>query len=239
VEDLRFGAAIRVARQKRGWRQSDLAIRAGVSRATVWRAERGRIAEMTLNSIRQICEPLEIRVELLPRGRGADVDRMLSARHSALHESVVRSLARDFSDWVIVPEVSFSIWGERGVIDLLLWHPGRRALLIIELKTELVDVGELLGTMDRRRRLAFAIAEERGWHPTSVSSWVILADSRTNQRRAAAHQAMLRNAFPADGRRMRRWLADPVGPIAALSMWSTPAGRSTAPTKRVRRRAAG
>ena len=100
MEDLRFGAAIRVARQKRGWRQSDLAIRAGVSRATVWRAERGRIAEMTLNSIRQICEPLEIRVELLPRGRGADVDRMLSARHSALHESVVRSLARDFSDWV-------------------------------------------------------------------------------------------------------------------------------------------
>ena len=35
----------------------------------------------------------------------------------------------------LVPEVSFSIYGERGVIDMLLWHPARRALLVVELKT--------------------------------------------------------------------------------------------------------
>jgi transcriptional regulator with XRE-family HTH domain len=237
VEDLRFGAAIRVARQKRRWRQSDLAVKAGVSRATVWRAERGRIAEMTLISIRRICEPLEIRVELVPRGRGADLDRMLSARHSALHELVARALARNFPAWVMAPEVSFSIWGERGVIDLLLWHPGRRALLIIEFKTELVDVGELLGTMDRRRRLAFEIAKERGWQPRTVSTWIILAESRTNQRRLAAHRTVLRNAYPADGRQIRRWLADPAGAIAALSLWPEQVGRATEPVRRVRRTA--
>ena len=85
-------------------------------------------------------------------------------------------------------EVSFSIWGERGVIDLLMWHPGRRALLIIELKTEIVDTGELLGTMDRRVRLARKIAEERGWDPLTVSSWIVLAPlahQRSPHRRAS------------------------------------------------------
>jgi len=68
-----------------------------------------------------------------------------SSRHAFLAESVVDALRRDSPEWQVFPEVSFSIWGERGVIDLLAWHPGRRALLVIELKTELVDVGELHG----------------------------------------------------------------------------------------------
>ncbi|MEA2632936.1 MAG: hypothetical protein QOE66_3155, partial [Chloroflexota bacterium] len=69
--------------------------------------------------------------------------------------------------WILAPEVSFAIYGERRVIDILAWHPGRRALLLIELKTELVDMNELLGTLDRKRRLARRIAQERGWDPES------------------------------------------------------------------------
>ena len=46
---------------------------------------------------------------------------------------------------------------------------------------------------------------------------MIVAESRTNRRRIAAHQAVLRTAFPADGPAMRRWLVDPGGPIAGLS----------------------
>lgn len=221
-------------RLKRGWRQVDLAAKAGVSQATVWRVESGQIPEMTLAVLRRLAAVLEIRLELLPRGRGAELDRVLSARHSALHESVARALAHDFPDWMMASEVSFSIWGERGVIDLLLWHPGRRALLIIEFKTELVDVGALLGTMDRRRRLARQIVKDRGWYPRTVSTWVIVAASRTNARRIAEHRTVLRTAFPAVGREMRRWLRDPVGSIAGLSTWTEPSGRRLAPTRRVR-----
>jgi hypothetical protein len=159
---------------------------------------------------------------------------MTNARHSALHVSVARALARDFPDWEMAHEVSFSIWGERGVIDLLLWHPGRRALLIIELKTEIVDTGELLSTMDRRRRLAPEIAKERGWKPLTVSTWVVVAPSRTNERRVAEHRAVLRSAYPADGRQIRRWLRNPVGSIAALSPWREPSVVAAAPTMRVR-----
>ena len=165
VDDLRFGNTIRAARLKRAWRQVDLARRADVSQTVVSRVERGQIPEMTLAVLRRVAAALEIRLELLPRGRGAELDRLLNARHSALHESVASVLAHDFPDWVMASEVSFSIWGERGVIDLLLWHPERRALLIIEFKTELVDVGDLLSTMDRRRRLAAQIVKSRGWRP--------------------------------------------------------------------------
>jgi hypothetical protein len=192
---------------------------------------------MTLAAIRKVAATLDVRVELLPRGRGADLDRLLSARHSALHESVARALAHDFPAWMMASEESFAIWGERGIIDLLLWHPGRRALLIIEFKTELVDVGDLLGTMDRRRRLAAVIAEQRGWFARTVSAWIIVAESRTNQRRIAEHRTVLRNAYPANGRQMRRWLTDPVGPIAALSLWAETTRGSTAPVRRVGRAA--
>jgi hypothetical protein len=166
---------------------------------------------------------------------------MLSGRHALLAELVVQALRRDSPDWRILPEVSFSIWGERGVIDLLAWHAGRRALLVIELKTELVDVGEMLGTMHRKQRLAPTIAVERGWKPATVSGWIIVAAGRTNERRCAEFRATLRSAYPDDGRRVHSWLRDPVGSVAALSIWhagSRPAshgrGTSLAATRRVR-----
>ena len=235
MSDLRFGAKVRAVRVRRRWRQQDLAIRAGVSEATVWRVERGRLEEMTLATIRRVCAPLDIDVELLARGHGADLDRLVNARHSALHESVARTLARWAPEWEMAPEVSFNVWGERGVIDLLLWHPGRRALLIIELKTELVDHGDLISTMDRRYRLAHEIVAGRGWKPVVISSWVIVARSRTNERRIAGHRTMLRAAFPHDLRRVRAWIADPTSPIRAMSMWQEPTSSPLAPTLRVRR----
>src|SRR5688500_11688458 len=86
-------------------------------------------------------------------------------------ESVTRAIAAAFPAWEIAPEVSFSIWGERGIIDLLLWHSCRRALLIIELKTDIVDVGEMLGTLDKKRRLAWQIASGGGCRSLCRPGW--------------------------------------------------------------------
>ncbi|MGK2851108.1 MAG: helix-turn-helix domain-containing protein [Candidatus Limnocylindrales bacterium] len=237
MEDVRFGSTIRAARIRRGWRQRDLAEKSDVSRATISRIEGGHIGSLPLDLTRSVCKALEISLDVVPRWRGGELDRMLSVRHSQLHESVARMLTSDFPDWALAPEVSFAHFGERGVIDLLLWHPARRALLVIELKTDLVDVNELLGTMDRKRRLVWDVAKRRGWVPATVSAWIVVAGSRTNDRRVAAHRTMLRAGYPAGGRGMRAWLADPVGSIAALSMWPTSAagGADLAAKRRVRR----
>jgi hypothetical protein len=87
---------------------------------------------------------------------------MLNARHARLHELVARHLAA-LPGWSFVPEVSFAIYGDRGVIDILCFHAGRQALLVIELKTDIVDVNELVGTLDRKARLASQIARDRAW----------------------------------------------------------------------------
>jgi transcriptional regulator with XRE-family HTH domain len=219
LNDQRFGAIVRVLRVRRRWRQVDLARRAGVSQSVVSRIERGHLDTLTLETIRRVLAALDARPDVVVRWRGGDLDRMLAAGHAALHEEVAAALLAE-PGWRVLPEVSFSIWGERGVIDILAWHEPTRSLLVIELKTELVDFNELLGTLDRKSRLARQIAAERGWtNPSSVSVWVVVVDSSTSRRRAREHATMLRGALPDDGRTMRRWLGQPVGRVAALSFW--------------------
>src|SRR5688572_14591779 len=202
MQDAQVGSTVRAARIRRGWRQLDLARAAHVSRATVSRIERGHVGTLSLDLLRAVAAALDIRIDLVPRWRGGDIDRMLNSRHSRLHESVACKVRSELAAWILAPEVSFSHYGERGVIDLLLWHPDRRALLVVELKTDLVDVNELLGTLDRKRRLAPRIAAERGWSPLTVSAWIVVAGSRTSERRIAAHRTIPRAAYPADGRRI-------------------------------------
>lgn len=140
--------------------------------------------------------------------------------------------------WIRAPEVSFAIYGERGVIDILAFHEPTGSLLVIELKTEFVSLENLLSTMDIRLRHAAKIGRDRGWQVRTVSAWVVFADSTTNRRHVRAHATALRSAFPGDGRRMRGWLVRPAGTIRAISFWSnvngTTANRTVAGRRRVR-----
>jgi transcriptional regulator with XRE-family HTH domain len=240
MDDQRLGTVVRAVRQRRKWRQVDLAAKARVSQATISRLERGHPGSLSLDTIRRVAAALDIRVDLVARWRAGDLDRLVNARHSALHEAVATAFKTRLAGWVLAPEASFSIFGERGVIDILAWHQDRRALLVIELKTDIADVNELLGTFDRKVRLAVQVAEPRGWDPLSVSGWVVVAPGRTNRARIARHGSILRAAFPTDGRGIGGWLRAPVGRISALSIWrNMQSGTATAdltPIRRVRPR---
>jgi alkylation response protein AidB-like acyl-CoA dehydrogenase len=120
--------------------------------------------------------------------------------------------------------------------NLLGWHAETRTLLVVELKTAIVDANEMVGSMDRRRRLAVRIARERGWEAAAVATWVLVSDTRANRRRLADHVGLLRTAFPADGRAMRRWLGHPVAAVAALSFLSPDRNTRDKHTSRVPRR---
>jgi transcriptional regulator with XRE-family HTH domain len=230
MDDMRVGAAFRAVRIRRRWRQVDVAARAGVPRSLVSDIERGHFDSTSLARLRAVAAALDIRIDLVARWRGGELARLLNARHSALHESVAVYFG-SLRDWQFAPEVSFSIYGERGVIDILAYHAPSRSLLVIELKTDIVDVNGLVGSVDRKARLAKRVAADLSWQARNVSRWVIVTRERTNQRRIEAHRAMLRAAFPADGRAMRSWLAHPAGRISALSMWTPVA---TADARRTR-----
>jgi transcriptional regulator with XRE-family HTH domain len=233
MSDLQVGRVFRAVRLRLGSRQQDVADQAGVSRQVVSRIECGHLDQVSPAALRAVARVLSVHLELTARWRGGDLDRLLNRRHAALHEAALGMFA-GLAGWHVVSEVSFNVWGERGIIDLVGWNEEHRALALGELKSEFVDPGELVGTMDRRERLAAAIVESRGWRPLVVGMWVIAADTRTNRRHLAASRKLLRGAFPADGHAMARWLVRPVTSIRGLSFVSVP--RVAGEGKRVRRR---
>ena len=229
MQDLAFGVRVRSVRVRLGMQQVEVATHAGVSDGTVSRIERGHLDSVSLRVLRAVASALEIRVDLVPRWRGGDLERVVSARHARLAEASIRWLG-EFAGWIVRPEISFSIYGERGIIDLLAWHEDRRALLVIELKTEIVDVGETIGTLDRKARLAKTVAADLGWAADSVSVGLIVADGRTNHRRLSDHAATFRSALPDDGRRLRGWLRTPIGRVKALTFLPYRHPRTARPT---------
>lgn len=241
MDDHRIGAVLRAIRIRKRWRQEDLAARAKVSRWEVMRIEQGRLASVPFGKLRAVASALDARLDAVVRWHGGDLTRLLNAKHSGMHEIMARYF-HGLAGWVVEPEVSFSIFGERGVIDILAWHPTSRILLVIELKTEVLDINELLGTLDRKRRLASTIARERGWDPVAVSTWVVVAESRTSRRVVARHASVLRAKLPVDGRTVRGWLRQPASSIDALSFLPHVQGAhltvDLAPVRRVTRRRA-
>ena len=216
-----------------------MAQRARVSRWVVMRIEQGRLSSIPFGKIRAVAAALDARLDSIVRWQRGDLPKLLGARHARMHEVLARYFL-DLPGWVVEPEVSFSIYGERGIIDVLAWHPTSRILLVIELKTEIVDLNEMLGTLDRKRRLASQIASERGWDPVAIATWIVVADSRANRRAAADHAVVLRSKLPSDGRQVARWLRNPSGRLDALSflpnVHGLHSGVDPAPIRRVLKR---
>lgn len=164
---------------------------------------------------------------------GEALDRLLDADHARIVECVVRLLAVD--GWQCATEVSFSVYGERGTIDVLAFHPGTRTLLVIEVKSVVPDLQQMLGSIDRKVRLALRIARDRGWEAVGVGRLLVIGESRTARRRVSAHEATFRAVLPARTWAVRRWLRhpDPVRPIAGV--WFLSAGTTTSARHRVTR----
>ena len=216
MDERQIGRSYKAIRLRLRLTQEELGVASGTSRFVVARIERGRLANVSAGSLRAVASALDADLDLRIRWRGGDLGRILNARHAAMHEAVAKLFA-SFSEWVVEPEVSFSIDRERGVIDALGWHTTTRTALVVELKSELVDINELMSTMDVRVRLAPTIGRSRGRTSVNVGCWVAIAEGRTNRRRVARHRLTLGSKFPDDGHSIRAWLRSPIGPIRALS----------------------
>ena len=207
MDTVRFGLSVRALRRRRGWRQVDLAGRAGVSRTAVSRIERRRADRLTIRMIGNLADALDARLDCRLSWNGEALDRLLDEAHAALVETAVRWLTP--LGWEVATEVSFSIRGERGSIDILAFHPATATLLVVEVKSVVPDLQATFVTLDRKTRLASEIARGRGWQPTRLGRLLVVSEDRTARRRVAEHAATFAGAFPARGWTVRRWLRDP------------------------------
>ena len=237
MDDLAIGRLFRELRIRLGWPQRVVAARAGISASAYSAIERGLLDTVPVGKLRKVAGVLEVRLALEPRWRGAAIDRVRGFRHSTMADEVTRILVA--AGWIVRPEVSFSWYGERGIVDLVAWHAATGTVLLVEIKTELADVNDLLGTSDVRRRLAARIVEPFGWKPVGVAQLIVLAESRTNRRRLAEHRNVIRAAFPDNGHALRGWLRTPGRPLAAVwflpDFSGTSERRKSAPILRVSR----
>jgi transcriptional regulator with XRE-family HTH domain len=213
MDVVRFGLSIRALRRRRRWRQVDLAEHAGVSRTAISRVERGLADRLTVRTIGRVADALGARLECRLLWNGERLDRLLDEAHAALVEAIVRWLTS--FGWEMATEVSFSIRGERGSIDVLAFHPATATLLVVEAKSVVPDVQATFVALDRKTRLAGEIARGRGWRPSRLGRRLVVREDRTARRRVSAHTATFASAFPARGWAVRGWLRDPAASPAA------------------------
>ena len=238
VDDRRVGDTVRLIRRELRSRQVDVAATAGVSQSTVSDIELGRFGSMDVSTIRSVVRALGAELVIDVRWRGADLARLRDRDHAAIVEQIVAILRR--SGWEVLVEWSFNHFGERGSIDIVGWHPRYRSLLVVEVKSRLVDLQDLLSTLDRKVRLAPGLLRiERGWRPEAVGRLVVVRESGFARSVASVHGSIFEAALPDRSRRCRGWIQEPRGPLRGLWFLSgTAVGgarRNSSGDRRVRR----
>lgn len=216
MDAIGFGRGLRALRMRARLTQDQLSAKAGVSRSVVARIEQGRADRVTVVTLERVAAGLGARVTCRLSWNGEGLDRLLDAGHAATAEQVVRALT--LAGWLVATEVSFNIYGERGSVDVLAFHPAANVVLVVEVKSVVPDVQATLVALDRKHRLAREIAAACGWRPASAGRLLVIRDNRTARRRIDQHSATFANAFPNRIGQIRSWLRapDPSRPLRGL-----------------------
>ena len=229
MDGTRIGRLTRAVRIQRRLTQADVGRLAGVSQRSVTRVEQGDLRSISLDKVERVAAALGISLRLDARWRGGDGDRLIDREHAAVVDLIVSELRR--RGWDVELEYTFNHFGERGSVDVIGWHAASRSLLIVEAKSTLTDLQDLLGSMGRKLRIVpDRLAEERGWESVRVGRLIALPGSTANRGIVERHHAIFDASFPARASAARRWLRAPDGPGLA-AVWFVSPSRVATPTR--------
>ncbi len=153
------------------------------------------------------------------RWHGAEIDSLVDRDHAGIVTKTAGRLQP--RGWITHAEVSFNHFGDRGRCDLVGWHPAKRILLIIEVKSRLGNLQEALGRQDVRTRLGPVIAQQLGCgQPRLVVPAFVLAEDGANRRLVTRHEAVFRR-YSLRGRAALAWIRQPTCLVAGL-LWFEP-----------------
>jgi hypothetical protein len=133
--------------------------------------------------------------------------------HARCIGSVARRLRR--LGWLVRTEVIITTGRSHGFIDILAFHPPSGVLLVVEVKTQLDDIGRIERIMSWYEREAWSAAKAVGWHGREVHSCLILLATAENDGVVRRNRETFVSMFPGRAPAFLEWIAAPGGGRAA------------------------
>lgn len=150
-------------------------------------------ANVTVDTAGRLLSALGLTVNLRVDLPFAD-PRQRDAGHARCVAYVQRRLERD--GWLVQREVEIVHGRSHGWIDLLAFNPHTRTLLVVEVKTELHDVGRIERTVGWYEREAWAAAHRLGWRAAHVRGLLLVLASEASDVVIVANRQALAQSFP-------------------------------------------
>jgi transcriptional regulator with XRE-family HTH domain len=173
--------------------QRALADAAGVSRSLVAAIEAGH-ANPSLEVVMRVGDALELDLRLVGRSPTIIGPRTRDAVHARCSAYADRRLRA--AGWQTRREVEIFGDGSHGWIDLFAFDPRTRALVIVEVKTWLDDLGAIERQLAWYERSARDVLSGIGWQPNSVTSWLLVLASEEVENSLRRYRDLFRVAFP-------------------------------------------
>ena len=166
--------------------------------------EGGR-ANPSLDVVTRIARALDLDVDLVVRPPvtvGGPGQR--DAVHAWCSGYVDRRLRR--AGLLTAREVEIVHARSHGWIDLLAFAPRTTTLIIIEIKTQLDDLGALERQIGWYERSAIPAARRLGWEPVRVVTWLVVLATAENEVTIFGNRAIFDLAFPVRATAVSAWL---------------------------------
>ena len=167
------------ARHEAGGRSTSLPVRA-CPKPTISRIERGHVGSLSIECLARFAPSPEIRLDLVPRWRGGDLDRLLNRAHSGSHQSVARwfrddAPRRSLRSRGVLRHLRGDVASSTSWAGIPAGDPARGRTQDGDRRRH-----ELLGTLDRKRRLA-PLDRRRAWLGSRVDLDVAEHPRHTNE----------------------------------------------------------
>lgn len=150
--------------------QQALADAVGVSRPYIAAIEAGR-ANPSLDLVVRVADRLGIELEFAAR-QPLVIPR---PQHDLVHARCSGYIDRRLrgAGWEVRREVEVTHGRSHGWIDLLAFDPRTGTLLVVEVKTRIDDLGAIERQLGWYERSARGLAQDLGWRPDRLASWLI------------------------------------------------------------------
>ena len=182
--------------------QQQLADALGISRTYLSEIEAGR-ANPSMDLLDRMGAAMDTRFELMARGPiliGGPIERDLA--HARCSGYVGRRLST--AGFEVAREVGVIDGRVRGWIDLLAFDRRSGTIFIIEIKTDLDDLGRIERQVGWYERIAWTTDMARSSRPRQLRSWLLVLATAQVDEAIARNREVLAAAFPARAVAMRR-----------------------------------